>query len=55
MKYTLEEIKEYLLNPSFDIQRYMGEGYDAGEIIDVIKEAIEYHEQLSNDNNAEHQ
>jgi hypothetical protein len=54
MKYSLEEIKEMLLEPSFDLRRYTG--IDKIEkFIDTTREAIKHHEQLGNDNNAEHQ
>jgi hypothetical protein len=57
MKYSLEEIEEMLIEPSFDIGRWCerGEILKAHDIINLLEEAIEYHEQLSNDNNAEHQ
>jgi hypothetical protein len=60
MKYTLEELKEMLLEPSFDINRYdywVEENFKdlITPFLELVELAIKHHEELSNDNNAEHQ
>ena len=50
-KYTLEEIKQMLLEPSFDGGEY--EVNDIDEIIELIEDAIKHHEKLNKSNNGE--
>jgi hypothetical protein len=55
MKYTLEEIKEILLDPNFEIMYRMPDVITPEGFIELIEDAFKYHEELSNDNNAEKQ
>ena len=55
MKYTLEEIKEMLLDPSFDIMARKPDVMTPEGFVELIEDAVKYHEELSNDNNAEKQ
>jgi len=48
MKYTLDEIKEMLLEPSFDIEARMCRVYYGKEVIELIEQAIKHHEDLDN-------
>lgn len=59
MKYLnedgLDELKEILREPSFDDGTYGYSRVSPDRVISFIEKAIAYHEQLSNDNNAENQ
>lgn len=52
MKYTLEEIKEMLLDPSFDIMARKPDVMTPKGFAEIVEGAVKYHEELSNDNNA---
>jgi hypothetical protein len=54
MKYTLLEIREMLLEPSFDMEGFITKT-EFTRFMFALKEAIVHHEQLSNNNNAENQ
>jgi hypothetical protein len=55
MKYTLDEIKEMLLDPSFDIMSRKPDVMTPQGFVELVDDAVKYHEELSNDNNAENQ
>lgn len=55
MKYTLDEIKEMLLEPSFDMEAH-GLNVDSETVerlFDIFKEAIAHYEKLNKSNNGE--
>ena len=55
MKYTIEEIKEILLDPNFEIMYRKPDVITPEGFVELVEDAVKYHEELSNDNNAEHQ
>ena len=52
-KFSLSEIKEMLLEPSFDFEAQMLDVFDVRDFIMVIEEAIAHHEKLNKSNNGE--
>lgn len=53
MKYTLEELNEIINDPNFDYEAY-GNKVKPTYVMKFILDAIEFHKEISNDNNAEH-
>ena len=52
-KFSLSEIKEMLLEPSFDFEAQILDVFDVRDFIMVIEEAIAHHEKLNKSNNGE--
>jgi hypothetical protein len=48
MKYTLEQLKQFLLEPSFDIEAYLNADMTGKGIINILEQAIKHHANLDN-------
>lgn len=55
MKYTLDEIYEIISDPSFDDGSYGYGRVSPDRVMKFILDAVDYHNKISNDNNAEKQ